>query len=129
MVAALCKELLFDLVSNKLSVEDRVSLNVAIEVLIKSGAVKKNELVLLDLYLSGYSAEEIAIVQFLSTETVINILSRLLIAIEYESGYLDELFVQKMSHKYSPRQITLLKKYLEKHGRTFTYETIPSTGT
>lgn len=123
-MSALVKELLHDYVKGKLDTDTRITLMYAIEQLYRSKTFTRNEIVFLDYYLRGYSAEEIAIKSFVSTELVVNVLTRLLTAIEHTSGYLDSIFIQKVQHKYTARQITQLKGFLEKHGKQFTCDMI-----
>jgi len=124
MMSALIKELLHDYSHNKLDIDTRISIISAIEQLHRSGTFTKQDILLLEYYLRGFSSEEIAVQFFLSTQTVETILSRLLIAIEYLSGHLDELMLRKWSTKYNPRQINYAKECMIKYSKEFTYEAI-----
>lgn len=119
MKMMLVKELLHDLVHNKLDIDSRVVLVSAIEHIYKSGVCTKKDILLLDLYLCGYSAEEIAMQSVLSTEVVISILARVITAIEHTSGYLDDLFLQRAAQTHTPRQIKYAREYIEQHNKDF----------
>lgn len=124
LMSSLIKELFVDLAHNRLDIDTRVTLLSALEQLCLSNVFTRNDIVLLDMYLQGFSAEEIGIQQFLSTETVINILSRLCIAVEFHSGYLDQQLLDRWSIKYTSQQIQRAKIFLEKHSKEFTYENV-----
>lgn len=52
-------------------------------------------------------------------EQITEILARIIGAVEYASGYLDEHFVNRVADRYSSHQISRLKDYLTKHGQDF----------
>lgn len=124
MMSSLVKEMLHDLVARRLSIDDRITLYCAIDSLLKAGTVKASDIKLLDLYLCGFSVEEIAIKSFLSTQTTNDILARVVVAIEYASGFLDEIFLNKLSGKYTQNQIKRAREYLIKQSKDFSYENI-----
>jgi hypothetical protein len=126
-MSSLIKELLHDYTKNNLDIDTRVSITYAIESLCKSGVFSKQDIFLLEYYYRGYSAEEIALQFILTTDAVISTLARLLLAIEFSSGYLDEAFLNKISAKYSPRQIQHAKTFMEKYSKEFTYEAAEHT--
>lgn len=122
MMSALIREKLHDYAKNKLDIDDRANISAAIEQLYRAGVFNKTEIMFLEYYLRGFLPEEIAIKYFVSTELVINTLNRLMIAIEYTTGDLDELFLRKISAKYNKRQIQQAREFMIKHSKEFTYD-------
>lgn len=122
-MAGYIKELLIDLSMNRLPIELRSDLIVAIQQVINSGAFSAREIKYLDLYLCGYSSEEIA-AQFITTTDIINeSLSRIMTAIEHTSGYTDITLYRRIQllGKYSRIKLQTLKDFLMQHGEVFTY--------
>lgn len=129
IMASLVKELLADLAHNRLDIDTRITLVSTLEHLCLSKAFTKNDIILLNEFLCGYSAEELALRHFLSTETVISTLSRLCVAVEFHSGYLDQSLLDRWAKKYTPQQVERAKDYLQKYSKEFTYENVGHSST
>lgn len=120
-MSAYCKELLLDLAMNRLPIELRTDLIVAIQDVINSRVFTRKEIEYLDMYLQGYDSVEIAQYYITTTEIVEQALSRIIEAIEHTSGYTDMLLYRKvqMLGKYSRSKLLIFKDFLMKHGEVF----------
>jgi len=116
------KELLIDLSMNRLPIELRFDLIVAVQQVINSGAFTRREIKYLDMFLQGYSAEEIAQRSLTTTDQIELILSRIMTAIEHTSGYTDNSLYRKiqMRGKYSRLRLLEFKDFLLKQEGVFT---------
>lgn len=122
-MAGLIKELYIDYSLNRLSLEEKSDLSVAVITAYRSGVLSGYDLRILDYYLQGYSAEEIAVKEIEVSTVIESILIRIFIILETVSGYTDERFIERiMSTKlYSRAKINALKTYVHTHGETFTH--------
>lgn len=118
-MSALVKELLLDI--KKLPIDMRCDLLSAIESLYIERLITWRELLYLDMFSSGYTAEEIALKHTSTTEHIQEILTRITQAIETRSGYLDADFVYKVekSGKYSQHKIGKLVEFLKQQSATY----------
>lgn len=107
---AYIKELLLDYAHYRLPLETRADIARAIEC-----TCSMQEIKILDLFIQGYSLEEIAVLYVLLTEQVEALLTRILIAIAERSGYTDTLFYQRVERtgKYSKMKMQTLKNFLQ----------------
>ncbi len=121
-MSGLIKELLLDLSLNKVSVDLRSDLIIAIQDAFYSGVLKPRDIIYLDKYLQGYTSEEIAAMFVGSSESIDNELARIFKTIEEFSGYTDESFMRKVSLNTVNRRSKLkdLRVLLQSHGLTFT---------
>lgn len=123
-MAGLIKELLLDYSLNRLSVDTRSDLTIAIQHALTSGAFKIRDITMLNLYLSGYTAKDIAAMTVTLSEPEIEaILERIFIAIEYTSGYTDEGLVHKLelTKRYRKSNLSKLELFLQDHGKHYTF--------
>src|SRR5690349_19840198 len=119
-MAGLIKELMLDYAMNRLSIDQRSDITTALQSLISAGVIPDNELKILNEYLSGYTAEEIAIEQYTTTEVIEKILGRLFIALETASGYTDEGFTERVKQMSYPKtKIKLFSSFLNIYGAQF----------
>lgn len=120
-MAGLVKELLLDYALNRLNVDLRSDLTIAIQGALLSGVFTTQDAAFLNLYLAGYSAVEIAQMYSTTTDKVEIVLERLFVAIEEQSGYTDEGFTRKieLTHKYRKSGIQELRSFLTSHGRKY----------
>lgn len=121
---ALIKELMLDYSLNRLSIDLRSDLTIAIQNVLLSGAFNAAEVGYLNLYLSGYTAHDIAMMVITIHESEIEaILERLFTAIEQTSGYTDQSFVHKLelSKKYRKPGISKLQDFLQSHGKSYSF--------
>ena len=120
-MAALIKELLLDYALNKVSLDLKSDLSVAIQSALLSDVFIAKDAIYLNLYLSGYTAKEIADIDIKTTEEVETVLERVFTAIEYHSGYTDESFIHKLesTNKYRRGNIRDLTTFLQQHSKTF----------
>lgn len=119
-MAGLVKELLLDYALNRLNVDMRSDLTIAIQSALSS--FTQIDARMLNLYLSGYTSEEIARMFIrITTAEVEVILERIFTAIETYSGYTDQSFVHKLelTKKYRKGGIRDLNIFLELHGKTY----------
>lgn len=115
------KELLLDLAIDRLSIDQRADLSIAIRQTCLSGVFSAADLHYLQLYLQGYTAQDIAEQHMKTTEYVEIILTRLFTAIEHYSGYTDDILINKVinSKKYRRSGIPKLQQLLHMHGKQF----------
>lgn len=118
-MAGLVKELLLDYALNRLSVDLRSDLTIALQSALLSFTPR--EIKYLDMYLSGYNAVEIAAHYIQTTESVNKTLERIFIAIEETSGYTDENFIHKLelSKRYRKGGIRELDYFLSAHSKDY----------
>jgi len=116
------KELLIDLSMNRLPIELRFDLIVAVQQVINSGVFTRREIKYLDMFLQGYSAEEIAQRVITTTDVIESTLARIMTAIEHISGYTDSSLNRKiqMRGKYSRLRLLEFKDFLLKQEGVFT---------
>lgn len=112
MSGVLIQELLHDASMKRIHIDLYADLAIAVETVFRSGVFGKRDVKILDLYLCGYTVEEIGMSESLHTETIIEILSRLFTAIEETSGYTDQDFIQRMRIKYKNRPLAIKKLQL-----------------
>lgn len=119
-MAGLIKELLLDYALNRLHVDVRSDLTIAIQSALLS--FTQREALYLDMYLSGYNAIEIAARFIDTTEHVEVELERIFTAIEEHSGYTDENFIHRLelTKKYRKGGIRELHSFLALHGKSYT---------
>src|SRR5437868_5847929 len=119
-MAGLVKELLLDYALNRLNVDMRSDLTIAIQSALVSFTHRDAEY--LDKYLSGYNAVEIAAQYIETTAHIEAALERIFTAIEEHSGYTDQSFVHKLelTKKYRKGGIRDLNTFLALHGRSYT---------
>lgn len=121
-MAGLIKEILLDYGLNRLSIDQRSDISSAINELITAGVIKPKELQVLDMYIAGYTAKEIAEHYITTTDKIEAILTRLCQAIEYASGYTDSGLVKRVKTK-DMYKLGELHSFLLKHGtKFFTHE-------
>jgi hypothetical protein len=128
-MSAYCKELLLDLAMNRLPIDLRTDLIVAIQDVINSRVFTRREIEYLDRFLQGYDSIEIAQHYLTTSDIVEQALSRIMEAIEYTSGYTDMLLYRKiqMLGKYSRSKLLTFKDFLMKHGEVFSIKEIYGT--
>jgi hypothetical protein len=120
-MAGLVKELLLDYSLNRLNVDIKSDLTIAIQNTLISGVFNFNDAQMLNMYLSGYTSNEIALLFMLNTEIIDIQLERIFTAIEQYSGYTDDNFIHKleMTHKYRKGGIRDLTIFLEEHSTVY----------
>lgn len=121
-MAGLVKELLLDYALNRLNVEMHSDLTIAIQSALSSQVFTKVEARILNMYLSGYTSEEISTMLLLTTVAQVDaVLERLFIAIEQCSGYTDESFIHKLesTQRYRKSGIRDLTLFLDQHGKHY----------
>ncbi len=121
-MSGLIRELLLDYSLNKLSIDLKSDLTVAIQTVLTSRVFTKQSAIYLDMYLSGYTADEIAIKHIKHTAEIEQELERLFDALEEYSGYTDEAFIHKlcMTYKYRSSGIRDLTTFLSEHSKHYT---------
>lgn len=120
-MAGLVKELLLDYSLNRLSIDMRSDITIAIQSALSSDVFTINDARILNMYLAGYTAEEIALHFMIITTLVEDRLERILTAIEQYSGYTDESFIHKLesTNKYRKRSIHELDIFLKEHSKHY----------
>jgi hypothetical protein len=120
-MAGLLKELLLDYGLHRLPIDQRNDISTAITSLYTAGVITNDDLRILNTYLSGYNAEEIASMFSLHADDIEQTLTRVIEAIETASGYTDDDFVYRVikSTKYPKTKIGALGVYLRYYGRRF----------
>ena len=121
-MAGLVKELLLDYALNRLNVDMRSDLTIAIQSALLSGVFSKTDAAYLNLYLAGYSAVEIAQLYSTTTDKIEIVLERLFVAIEEQSGYTDEGLVRKLESSpkhYRRSGIQEMRNFLTAHGKRY----------
>lgn len=120
-MAGLVKELLLDYGLNRLSVDMKSDLTIAIQSALTSDVFNRSDAQMLDMYLSGYTSEEIGQRLNILTAKVNEYLWRIFTAIETISGYTDEAFIHKLelTHKYRKGGIRDLSLFLETHSAVY----------
>lgn len=121
-MAGLVKELLLDYALNRLNVDMRSDLTIAIQSALLSDVFTITDAKVLDMYLAGYTADEIAARFMMLTVLVEARLERIFTAIEEHSGYTDESFIHKLesTNKYRKGGIRELDRFLDLHGKSYT---------
>lgn len=112
---------MLDYALNRLSVDMRSDLTIAIQDALLSGVFTPQDIKKLDLYLQGYTASEIAIIYTITTNEVEETLERIFTAIEELSGYDDDLLIRKVeaNKQYRRSGISELRAFLTVHGKHF----------
>lgn len=118
-MAGWIKELLLDYGLNRLSIDQRSDISTAINDLINAGVFKRQDIKILDLYIAGYTATEIAEQLITTTDMIEATLVRVFRAVESASGYTDSSFIRKASLRYTERKLSDLSLFLAKHGQRF----------
>lgn len=119
---ALIKELLLDYGLNRLNVDLRSDLTIAIQTALTSSVFNNTDARVLNLYLSGYTAGEIALKYMMLTALVELRLERIFTAIEQYSGYTDSNFIKRLelTNKYRQGGIRDLSNFLVEHSKHYT---------
>lgn len=130
MSAALVKELLLDLAQHKLTIDTRSDLLTAIKRMYMSGVYTLKDIQILDLYLQGYTVEEIATQYNTFSNSIQELLERLFITIAEISGYNDDLIIQRAVYTYGhrPAKLEEFKHFLKLQGNHFSSHGIVSRG-
>ena len=128
-MAGYIKELLLDYALNRLNVDLRSDLSIAIQSAFASNVFSALDFAWFEYYLEGYTAKEIAdlqnIVPFLgrlvTTDQVEAALERVFIAVEEHSGYNDNVLVNKVERdkQYRRSGVRELGDFLLDHGQHF----------
>jgi len=120
-LASYVKELLFDYAHGRLDIHQRIDLTMALEHL------PKKDLELLDLYLAGYNAMEIAYDRGIQLSDVELSLEHILHFIEERTGYSDQQIIHKVVRlkKYSQRRINEFRVFLKRHSTQFMIHDTP----
>jgi len=113
------KELILDYGLNRLSIDQKSDLSNAISTLYTSGIFAYTDLRILNDYVSGYTAPEIALRHMTTTDVIENILNRMFTAISTVSGYTDERFIESFARQYPITRKQKLAEFLLKHGQRF----------
>jgi len=118
-MAGLIKELLLDYSLNRLNVDTKSDLAIAIQSALLN--FTRIDAEYLNLYLSGYTAIEIAAKYISTTAEVESTLERIFTAIETHSGYTDQSFIHRLesTNKYRKGGIRDLYTFLALHGQTY----------
>lgn len=117
---------MLDYAMNRLSIDQRSDITSALQSLINAGVIPNKELYILNRYVSGYTAEEIAIEQYTTTEQIETLLERLFTALEAASGYTDDSFTERVKQMHYPKtKLSLFRSFLSIYGSGFlTHEPI-----
>lgn len=120
-MAGLIKELLLDASLNRISVDLRSDLIISIQSAFASKVLNSKDIKILDYYLEGYTADEIAAIYTTTTSDIEEILARIFTTIEGHSGYTDDGFIRKIetSKKYRKSGIRALRLFLQQHGKEY----------
>jgi len=120
-MSGVIKELMLDFSLNRLSVDMRSDLIVAIQTVLASHVFTYQEIEYLNMYLSGYNAIEIAAHYLKHTEEIESTLERIFTAIEHQSGYTDQNFIHKLelSNRYRKGKLRDLSTFLVLHGKSY----------
>jgi hypothetical protein len=121
-VAGLIKEKFMDYSLHRLSLDEYIDLDIARRALYTSDAFTLQETSYFDLYLMGYTLEEIAAYYHTNRDVIQLALERIFIALEAISGYEDRKFLYTMGLKY--RRIKELEAFLESHAKNFTIHSL-----
>lgn len=126
--AAWIKELLLDYGLNRLAIDQKNDIASAIDGLIKSRALATWDIQILDLYISGYTSEEIAntfvfsvhnYITALPTEDIESILARVILAIATASGYTDDLIIRRAKENQIRTKVPKFITFLQQHSTTY----------
>jgi hypothetical protein len=121
MSSAWIKQLLLDYGLNRLSIDQKSDIVSAIDGLIKARVLSYNDLQILNLYISGYTATEIANMHIQSSTARIEaILTRVVMAIGTGSGYTDDQLVQRAKQHQIRTKMPKFITFLQQHSTTFT---------
>lgn len=118
-MAGWIKELLLDYGLNRLSIDQRSDISTAINGLISAGVLSSKDIQILNSYISGYNATEIAEQQTTTTDQIEQTLLRMFRAIEIASGYTDMTFIRRAGLRYSQKRLPELSLFLMQHGTKF----------
>ncbi len=120
-MAGLIKELLLDFALNRVSVDLKSDLSIAIQNALLSGVFTIRDVDYFMMYLAGYSSIEIAAKCITTTAQVEQQLERIFTAIEEYSGYTDQAFIRKveLSGKYRKGGIRDLSTFLVLHSKQY----------
>ncbi len=128
MSAAWTKQLLLDYGLNRLSIDQKSDIASAIHGLIQSRVLSPMDVYILDLYVSGYTAVEIAETYLfdyygsiipLQTNDVENTLARVILAISTASGYTDDIIIERAKQHQIRTRVPKFITYLEQHSTNF----------
>lgn len=125
-MSALIKELLLDYSLNRLHVDMKSDLTIAIQSTLSSKLFTRRDAEYLNAYLSGYTAEEIAKQYNTYTVEVEACLERIFTAIETYSGYTDTSFMHKLesTRKYRKGGLRDLEAFLIAHSKEYSIHEI-----
>jgi hypothetical protein len=128
-MAGYIKELLLDYALNRLNVDLRSDLSIAIQSAFASDVFSALDFAWFEYYLEGYTAKEIADLQNLipflgintTTEQVEAALERVFTAVETHSVYNDNILVNKVERDKAYRRsgVRELREFLLDHGQHF----------
>jgi len=113
------KELMLDYGLNRLGVDQRSDISNAISSLYLAGVFSYFDLHVLNDYIAGYNAPEIAQIYNTTTDIIEQTLTRMLTAISTVSGYTDERFINTIANQYTSVRKARLIEFLSKHGQRF----------
>lgn len=131
IIAGYIKELLLDYALNRLNVDLRSDLSIAIQSAFDSQVFSALDFAWFEYYLEGYTAKEIADMQNLvpfyvlgrpiTTDDVEIALERVFTAVEVHSGYNDNILVNKVEKdkQYRRSGVRELRDFLLDHGQHF----------
>lgn len=129
MSSGYIKELLLDMSLNKLPLDLRSDLAIAIQDIFRYGLFSARDLQYFDLYLQGYNAEEIARLCNTFTTDVESNLARIFEALAHESGYTDYQFTRhvELNEQYRRSGIRELKELLKRRSIEFMSHEVHNT--
>lgn len=119
-MSGLMKELLLDYAMNKVSTDLRTDITTAIANLQSARSLSNTDIHILNTYLMGYTANEIAAALYKSAEDIESTLYRIVKAIEYASGYTDNDLVTKITRQgYARSKVAKFEIFIDKHGKEY----------
>ena len=120
-MAALIKELLLDAALNKLHVDMHSDLVLAIQSAYVSKVLSAQDIKILDLYLSGYTANEISVQEIKITEEIETILERIFRIVEEHANITDKKFLDSLykTQRYRKSGLQKLELFMSEHGKVF----------
>jgi hypothetical protein len=124
VMSSILKERLLDYGMERLSIEEKVDIDMAIEQLLREGKIYKRDRSILLAYIYGYTAQEISDITKIGKDTVVMILACVIIALADILQIKDNEFIEQIKDTVPQSKLPRFEAFLNEHDLQYDTHTV-----
>lgn len=124
VMSSILKEKLLDYGMDRLSLEEKVDIDMAIAQLLREGKIYKRDKNILLAYIYGYTAQEISDITKISKDTIVMILAGVIIALANILQIKDNEFIEQIKDTVPQSKLPRFEKLLDEHDLQYDTHTV-----